>query len=217
MMLIGLIWAALAPLLLLLVAVGVAWWLRRANIRRAWPLALVAVATPVGSVWLWERAEFVSVCEGEGKPAIYRRAVADGVFLNSGTANSFGTRYLYDEGFAWIEAPSIYKRGEWVRYELGGGKGSERLVTSTEIPAITARYEVREDFSQSFGHTGLSQTKVIDRTTNEVMAKAGSATFSGGKMKWALGAWGSLSCPSAFSAPEDFNAYYRLAKKTLRP
>lgn len=219
MMLIGILWAALAPLMLLALMIALAWWLRRARVRGALLWAMPAVLLPVAAIWWWDRAEFFSVCTGEGKSVIFRKALADGVFLNSGTSNSFGMRYLHDEGFSWIEAPSIYKRGAWVRYERAsttsnGGNGVN--ITTTEIEAITARYEVREDLSQPFDHTSLSQTKVIDRSNGEVMAQAGNATFSGDRMKWVLGAWGARSCPSAMSSPEDFNDYYHLAKKTLR-
>jgi len=223
MMLIGLIWAALAPLILLALIAALAWLLRRARLRGAVVWAMAIVLLPVAAVWLWDRAEFIGVCSGEGKPVIFRKAMADGVFLNSGTSNSFGMRYLHDEGFSWIEAPSIYRRGSWVRYERSGAVATDKdhsrttaNIITTEIPAITARFEVREDSSQPFSHTSLSQTSVIDRTSGELMAKAGNAHFSGGRMKWVLGAWGARTCPSAMSSPEDFNDYYHLAKKTLR-
>jgi hypothetical protein len=217
MMLIGLLWAALAPLILVALVLALAWWLRRAHARGALVWAMSAVLLPVAAVWWWDRADFFSVCTGEGKPIIFRKAMAEGVFLNSGTSNSFGMRYLHEEGFSWIEAPSIYNRGLWVRYERSSATtGTTANITTTEISALTARYEVREDSLQPFDHTSLSQTKVIDRTNGEVMAKAGNAHFSGGRMKWVLGAWGARSCPSAMSSPQDFNDYYHLAKKTLR-
>jgi hypothetical protein len=103
-----------------------------------------------------------------------------------------------------------------VRYQRSEGDPKTATILTTEVEALTARYELREDFSEPFLHTSLSQTKVIDRETNEVMAKAGSATFSGGAMKWVLGAWGMQSCPGAFASPETFNAYYHLARDTLR-
>jgi hypothetical protein len=227
MMLIGIIWMALAPLMLAALVFALAWWLRRKRVRGAVVWALSIVLLPVAAVWWWDRAEFFSVCTGEGKPVIFRKAMAEGVFLNSGTSNSFGMRYLHEEGFSWIEAPSIYRRGSWVRYARNSANsngdgvkpsdGSTTVnITTTEIEAITARYEVREDLSQPFDHTSLSQTRVIDRVNGEVMAQAGNATFSGGRMKWVLGAWAARSCPSAMSSPEDFKDYYHLAKKTLR-
>jgi len=212
MMLIGILWAGLAPVSLVLAAALVAWLLKREGVKRAVPLAIAAVAIPVAFFWLLDRSEFVGLCELEGKPVISRHATADGIFLNSGTSNSFGMRYLNAEGFRWVEAPSIYKRDAWVRYE----RAANGTVMTTDIPALSARYEVREDFIQPYGHTALSRTQVIDRATGEVLARAGSATFDGGRTRYVLGAWGIRSCPSVMDSPSAFDDYYHLAKKTLR-
>ena len=212
MMLIGLIWAALAPLILVALIVGVARLLRDASVRRPWVVATAVVLAPVLGLWLHDRAEFARVCDGEGKPVVFRRDTANGVFLNSGTSNSFGMRYLQEEGFSWMEAPSIYTKGSWVRY----ARDSTGKISSTEITSLTARFEVREDFSQPYAHTGLSQTRVIDRQSGQVLAKGGSANFDGGSAKWVLGAWGTLSCPSAMRSSDDFSGWYHLAKRTLR-
>ncbi len=216
MMLIGIVWAALAPLSLVLVAILLARALRRRAGRAALPIAAVLVAAPVATLWLRDRAQFRTVCDGVAKAVIIRKASADGILLASGTANSFGMRYLHEEGFAWIEAPSISRRDAWVRYERVASRSDSAAIRTVEIPAPTARYEVREDFSQPFRHTGLSRTTVVDRTTGDVIASAGSATFDGGTAKWVLGAWGSGSCPSAMSSPAAFDDYYHLARKTLR-
>ncbi len=216
MMLFGFLWAALAPLSLVLLIFALAWWLRRRQVRAAVTLSVAVVLLPVAAVWWWDHEVFLAVCNNEGKPVILHKAMAEGVFLNSGTSNSFGMRYLHEEGFAWIEAPSIYNRGGWVRYEYDKAATATGNVTSREIPAITAQYEVREEHTTPNDFTSLSQTSVIDRTTGEVMARAGSANFSGGRMNLVLGAYGARSCPSAMSSPQDFNDYYHLAKKTLR-
>ena len=212
MMLVGIIWAALAPVSIFLAAVLLAWLLRRAHVKWAVTLAVAAVAGPVAFFWLLDHAEFEQVCEREGRTVIYRHATADGIFLDSGTSNSFGMRYLHDEGFRWVEARSIYKRDAWVRYE----RAADGSIKTTNIPALSARYEVAEDFSKPFGHTSLSRTLVIDRTTGEVLAKAGSANFDGGRMNPVLGAWGMRSCPSAMSSPTAFSDFYHLARNALR-
>lgn len=217
MMILGFIWAAFAPVILIVLVVVLARWLGRAAVRGAVLWAMGVVLLPVAALWFWDREAFLNVCATEGKPIIFRKAMAEGIFLNSGTSNSFGMRYLHEEGFSWVEAPSIYRRGSWVRYARSGPAGNGTAnITTTEIAEITARYEVREESSEPFDHTHLSQTVIVDRTNQEVMAKAGTAHFSGGRAKWVLGAWGSLSCPSPMSHPDDFNDYYHLAKKTLR-
>lgn len=71
-MLIGLLWAALAPLLLLLPRV----WLARktppacAVGMRAWGLPVLLVAAPVAALWVGDWREFVTVCETEGAARI---------------------------------------------------------------------------------------------------------------------------------------------------
>ena len=126
MMLLGLLWAAAAPLLLLLPAALLAHGLQRA--RPAWShrrrravagaLTLAAVAT----LWVPERLHFAQLCTDLGPPRVLQRAQADGIFLDDPTANSFGTRYLYDEGFTWMEARSIYRRDAFTRYRKVDGR-----------------------------------------------------------------------------------------------
>jgi hypothetical protein len=213
MLLIGMLWAALAPLILL----AGAWLLRKTLLAgvgsaRAWAAAAVLVALPVALAWWLDWREFLAVCDGEGAPHIVTKASADLIFLDSTTANSFGMRYLLEEGFSVVEAPSIYRRASFVRYEREGASG----VRSTEIDALTARYEVKEVFSQPHGHTSLSRTEVRDRATGQLIASAGSANFDGGTARWVLGAWGARSCPSAMNDPASFNDYYHLARNALR-
>ena len=223
MMLVGLLWAGLAPLSLALLA----WAVHRQLVqrllinryalpgihgRRGWVLAWALVLLPVVLLWWLDWRQFDALCSSEASARILQRAKADLIFLNSRTANSFGQRYLQDEGFAQVEAPSIYRRDGFVRYE----RDASGTVKATESDALTARYEVREVFSQHHGHTGVNRTEVVDRQTGQVMASAGSASFDGGRVKWVLGAWGSARCPSAFSNPQGFNAHYHLARDTLR-
>lgn len=218
MMLVGLIWAACAPLVLVLAVVLLARVLRRRGLPWAGAIAATTVLVPVASLWWLDHAEFRAVCRDTAAPVVHRTAKAEGIFLNSSTANSFGMRYLQEEGFAWVEAPSIYTRGAFVRYaKRGAAAGADSArIDETEIPALSARYEVREVFRQPYPHTGLSETQVVDRTTGEVLASAGRASFDGGRAQWVLGAWGSTDCPSVVRAPDAFQAYYHLAKRTLR-
>lgn len=213
MMLLGLIWAMGAPLLLLGAAALVVAALRRSGWSRRWRWVLAGgvVLLPVAVLWWQDYQEFVSVCEGAGKPRILARASADGIFLDSPTANSFGMNYLHQMGFAWMEMRSIYDRGKFERVTRDGD-GSFR---TEPVAVISARYEVRETFEQPYPHTGLNLRRVIDRQTGQVMAEAGSAHFSGGRARWVLGAYGSRSFPSAMSDPEAFDQYYYLAQHTL--
>lgn len=212
MTLLGILWAAFAPLLLVVPFAALLVVLRKRGVRHPKTISAVAVMAIVAAPWLYGNSEFQSVCAEQGRPVIYQHAVADGVLLSSGTSNSFGMRYLNEEGFSWVEARSIYKRDGWVRYTKNASGG----ISTTDIGEPTARYEVKEVFSEPFGHTHLSQTQVVDRQTGAVLSKAGSANYDGAWAKLALGAWGMRSCPSVMTASEDFGRYYHLARDTLR-
>jgi len=209
----GLAWAAFAPLALF-VAVGLIALALRGVAGRWWSLVIAAliVLAPVASIWSADRAEFRRTCTDMGPPVIRRTASAEGVYLASGSVNSFGMRYLHQEGFRWIEAADYRYPGAFVRY----ARGADGSITTDSIGAITAQYMVEEIFSQPHPHTGLSMTRVVDRVTGEELARAGSGSFSGGRAKWVLGAWGSSSCPNAANNIEGFDTYYHLAQRTLR-
>lgn len=209
---VGIIWALLAPLLLVPVIALLAWLLSRARVKFAVPLSVLAVVLTVSVFWFIDWSEFDRICKTEGAPTVYRRDTAEGIFLNSGTSNSFGMRYLQDEGFSWVEARSVTEPNGWVRYE----RSANGTITTARISSITARYEVREDFIKPNGHTDMSRTQVVDRSTGEVVAKAGSANFDGGRMNAVLGVWGARSCPSPMSSPEGFDGFYHLARHALR-
>lgn len=211
-MLIGVIWATLAPLILVAAIVATRLALRRAGAARALPLAIALVLIPVAAVYALDRAAFAKVCTEIGPPRIARRAVADGVYLNSPTANSFGMRYLHDEGFLWLERRDSYDRKGFVRVARNAAGGFDE----TKIDAVSARYEVIEGSETVRGHD-VHITRVVDRRMGDEMARAGDAYFMGGHMAFVLGAWGASSCHSAHSDPASFRAYHHLARDTLRP
>jgi hypothetical protein len=214
MMLLGLIWAAFAPLLLvpvgalLVVLLGFTGWSR--NVRMVVAAGMVVVV--VGTCWWLDYKEFSLVCERVGKPRIIAHAAADGIFLDSPTANSFGMRYVQDQGFAWMEMRSIYDRNniELVTREADGRIRTEPTDT------IKARYEVRETFERPHPHISTNITRVIDRQTGMIMAQAGSVDFDGGRTNWVLGMYGARHFPNVLTHGEDFKTYYNLAQRTLR-
>lgn len=214
MMLIGIIWAMAAPIMLL----GAGAFLVRLLSRTGWSLRMrTAIAAgmtvvPVAALWWLDYREFREICTGAGKPRIMVQASADGIYLDSPTANSFGMNYLHQQGFAWMEMRSIYDRTRFERVS----RTADGQIRTEPTDTISARYEVRETFEQPYRHTGLSMRYVIDRQTGQVMARAGSAHFDGGRARWVLGAYGTRSYPSAMTNSEDFNGYYYLAQRTLR-
>jgi len=213
MMLFGILWAMAAPLLLVPVVVGLAYLLRGFGKVKSWAAALVLALGPVIAIHALDRNEFAGLCREIGRPTITSRAVADGIYLNSETANSFGNRYVLEEGFAWLERQDIYDRSGFVRV----AHRPDGSLSEDKIPGLTARYEVRETFETGQREAGISRTVVIDRQTGEEMARAADAHFSGGRLWWLLGAYGSTSCMSPLTDSQGFDDYYHLARNTLRP
>lgn len=219
MMLVGMVWALLAPLLLLIPAAVLSWLMRRAGwparARLRWPLAVGAMAAAVLAVWLPQRLQFARPCNELGSPQILQTAQADGFFLDDSTANSFGMRYLREEGFAWMEAPSIYRRDAYTRYT----READGHITSAEVGALTAAYRlhaVDEDLADGTHVQRLQLTRI---DTGAVLASAASANFQGGHARWVLGMWGSASCPNPVTpaGSRAFQQTYHLARDVLRP
>jgi hypothetical protein len=216
MMLIGIIWAMFAPLLLLIpvfvlyLAAGRIPVIKTRKLRVLFAAAItLSVVFPV---WLRDSARFDAHCEALGVSQIFEKRKADGFFLDDSTANSFGMRYLQEEGFQWMEARSIYNRGGFTRYEK-----TATGITQKEIDRLTAAIEVKSDFTEdSISSTTLLTVK--DRQTGKVLARAANASFNGGSASIVLGAWGMRSCPSPMSSAgsEEFSRFYHLAKLTLR-
>lgn len=219
LMLAGMLWALAAPLLLLLPAAGLAWAMRRhgrpARPALRWPLALGLVAVVVLALWLPQRLQFATLCDSLGAPQVLQTAEADGFFLDDGTANSFGMRYLQEEGFAWIEARSIYKRDAYTRHT----READGRITSTEAAALTALYQLTSASDDLPDGTHVQRLTLTRRDTGAVLARAASAHFQGGRARWLLGMWGTASCPNPV-LPEGNRAFrqtYHLARDALRP
>jgi hypothetical protein len=211
MTLIGFIWAIAAPLLMVGAAGFLYWLLSWTGWSRPLRLtvATVVVVIPVATIWWLDYREFTTVCATVGKPRIMQRAEAEGIYLDSPTANSFGMNYLHQQGFSWLEMRSIYDRSTFERVT----RSADGQMTTIPIPSISARYEVRETFEQPYPHTSVDMRRIIDRQSGQLLAQAGSANFNGGRARLFLGAYGSRSYPTAIV---DFQDYYYLAQRTLR-
>lgn len=215
MMLLGFLWAVAAPLLLLLPvvlltrALACSGWPRRRRLALASTLTLAVVAL----LWLPPRLQFARLCDELGPPRIDARTRVDGFFLDDSTANSFGMRYLHDEGFSWLEARSIYQRDAFTRYVKQGDRiDSQEVATLSASHAVSSQYEVRP------GGVSVQRTVVSERASGRVLASAASARFDGGPAKWVLGSYGSAQCPNPITAAGNaaFQATYHLARDTLR-
>lgn len=213
MTLIGLLWAALAPISLIILWGLLYKVMKKSKLTRPQRIGLSVglVAVPVLALWIPARLEYARACQINGAPTILKTAQVDGFFLDDSTANSFGMRYLQEEGFTWMEANSIYNRGKFTRYEKTGDQ-----ITQKEIDQLTAQYVLKTEFKE-FGSYSDSEMTISDRSTGEKMAWAHSMHFDGGPAKWVLGAWGVSSCPGAWGDSSGFRKMYHLAKDTLRP
>lgn len=219
MMLVGMVWALLAPLLLLVPAAALVGWMRvagrPARARLHWPLAVGGVLAAVLAVWLPQRWQFARLCDSLGAPQILQTAQADGFFLDDGTANSFGMRYLQEEGFAWIEARSIFRREGYTRYT----RAADGRITGAETGALSAAFRLHAADEDLPGGTHVQRLQLTRIDTGAVLASAASAHFQGGHARWVLGMWGSASCPSPVTpaGSRAFQQTYHLARDALRP
>lgn len=230
MMLLAMIWVVIAPVSLLLpiwalykglvaLAVPERWFVRWMPDR--WRtlrvgLATVLVVCPVALIWYMDHQAFAQVCQQYGKPVIYRTTQTDGFFLDDGTANSFGMRYLQTDGFAWMEARSIYQRDAFVRYS----RAADGHITETPQATQTARYIVVGSSEQPYTHTSVMRTRIIDTQASagaQELAHAAMVHFNGGRLHWVLGIYGSDSYPSVMTDSATWRAAYDLVRNTLNP
>jgi hypothetical protein len=177
-------------------------------------IAALLVLLPVAFLGYQDRSDFRAVCQELGVPRVTRTAHEDGFFLDDATANSFGMRYLQEEGFSWLEARSIHQRDEFVRYEMA----ADGKITETRQKTRTARYAVVSEFNQPKPHTSVTFTRVIDSAAPEgaqELARSALIHFSGGRMSAVLGAYATASCPSARSDPGAWSEAYHLVRNTL--
>lgn len=216
MLAIGFLWAALAPVLVLLAIALLAHVLKRFfGVRRYWVAALLGFLLPVAAMYALDRRHFKQVCE-QGEPVgLFKKASADGFVLTSQTANSFGTRYLHDDGFKFFETLDYMQgyRG-WARYALD----AERKIVTSRIPGPTARYEVREEHKSLPGTISIQTVTVLDRETGEVLARARDGSYMGGRMSLFLGAWGSARCASfdSVGGVSAFRLFHSLPRFVFR-
>jgi hypothetical protein len=218
MMLLGIVWATGAPVLILLIGA----FLNLASsrlfpatsrpVRRAASFGLPFLI--VAFLWWGDRAEFDAQCASLGRSMIHETRSVDGIFLDDSTANSFGMRYLQQEGFQWMEARSIYARNRFTRYERDGTE-----IRSREVDAISASVAVTATHERLGPWTSAQRVTITDRLTGQVLATGAQAHFNGGRAYWLLGAWGSGWCPNPASSDGsiEFNRFYHLARLTLRP
>ncbi len=162
--------------------------------------------------WLPGRLEFGRLCAALAEPRIHARIHVDGFYLDDLTANSFGMRYLHDEGFLWVEARDIYRRGAYVRYRKDG-----QQIETDQIPALAATHRVRSGVEQRPRGINVARTEITERASGKLLAEAHSLTYHGGPLGLFLGTLGFRHCPDPVSAEgnRQFKGYYHLVREVL--
>ena len=175
-------------------------------------LSLAAVAMVIAATWLPGRIEFARLCDALEEPRIDARIQVDGFYLDDSAANSFGQRYLREEGFAWMEARDIYHRDRFVRYRKDGDK-----IVNDPIPALTASHVVRSSLEQHAHGIHVARTEIAERATGKILAAAHSVVYHGGPLGLFLGVYGSANCPNPITAAGSrrFDTYYHLVREVL--
>lgn len=175
-------------------------------------LAAALVFALVFASWLPGRLDMARLCDQLAEPRIHERLKVDGFYLDDSTANSFGTRYLYDEGFAWFEARDIYHREAYVRYRRDGA----RIVTDP-VPALSAVHVVRSGVEVRPGGIHVARTEIAERVSGRRLAEAHSITYHGGPLGLFLGIAGMAQCPNpaGIEGSRQFNRYYHLVREVL--
>jgi len=175
-------------------------------------IAAVSVLLVVGATYLPGKLEFNRLCENLAEPKIIERARADGFFLDDSTADSFGMRYLRNEGFDWFETRDIYKPDGYARYRKEGDK----IVRET-VSELTARYTVQSMHEKRSLGIVVDRVAVTERVSGKLLAQAHSVTYHGGPLSLLLVLYGMSDCPDVRTqqGSRQFNVYYHLARDTL--
>jgi hypothetical protein len=224
MTLAGLLLAVLGPLLLLLPGGLLYYLLRRAGLGARLGLGPVnarllhvtaSAAIVLGTVlatYLPGRMEFERLCGELAEPRILERVRVEGFFLDDLSANSFGRRYVAEEGFAWFETYDLYQRGRTVRFRQSG----DQMVIEPVIE-LQARHVVKSDTEVRGNTIHVSRTAISERQSGRLLAEAHSVTYHGGPLGMVLGAYGLSICPDPVTTEgrRQFDLYYHLVREVL--
>ena len=136
----------------------------------------------------------------------------EGFFLDDLTANSFGRRYVAEEGFAWFETHDLYQRGRFVRFRKAGDQ-----VVIEPVIELQARHVVKSDTEVRSDTNHVSRTAISERQSGRLLAEAHSVIYHGGPLGVVLGVYGMSHCPNPSTAEgrRQFNLYYHLVREVL--
>ena len=182
--------------------------LSRSNIGASFLL----VALIVAATYAPGRLEFNRLCEELAEPRIRERVQVDGFLLMDTTADSFGRRYLTEEGFRWFETPVLGRPEQFRRFRREGDQ-----VVIEKIEDVTARYRLASLHEERAYGIKHHRTVIGEISSGRALAESDSLTYMGGPLGMFLGIYGMSTCPSPIT-PEgsrQFNLGYHLAREVL--
>ena len=172
----------------------------------------VAVMLVLYLSYLPGKLKYDAMCVKHGIPSIQSRVHADG-FYRTRLYPYEAKQYLGPDGFAFVEAPHMYKPGQFIKYTLN----TEGNIEEEEIPLPTSQYGIRDDLTRSLIGITLSQKTAYILESGDTFAQASSILYDGGPLSLFLGVYGMQNCPDIQTEPGsgDFATYYNFEKEVL--
>lgn len=160
------------------------------------------------------RITYNTLCDAHAAPRIIERVNVEGLFLDELYPYRAG-QHLYDQGFAFVEAPKFPDKHTNIRYTPGDG----RQVREEAVKELLSRFGLREERSVMFWGVGMTKKIVYELKSNRVLAEAASVDYHGGPLFLFFGVYGLSSCPDVRDVDrgaKDFSTYHNLEAIVLR-
>lgn len=179
------------------------------------PLAIstVLVLGILLASYLPGRITYNALCAAHSVPRIAERVNVEGLFVDE-LYPYRAAQHLYDQGFAFVEAPEFPARRTNIRYT----PAASRKVSQQPVSNLLSRYGLRVEYSRMSWGVGMTRKIVYELESNRVLAEAASVDYHGGPLWMFFGVYGLSSCPGEDTdrGTEDFRTYYNLEAVVLR-
>jgi len=158
------------------------------------------------------KMEFNKLCSQYGTPSIQKR-VHTNSFYRTRLYPYEAKQYLGEEGFKFVEAPHMYKKGNYKKYSLS----EDGTIQEEEISETISQYGIRDDLKFLPLGINLSQKTAYEMDSGKEFAQASTILYSGGPLSIFMGVYAMSNCPDIVSEKGsiDFNTYYNFEKEIL--
>lgn len=158
------------------------------------------------------KIEFEKLCEQYSSPSIEKRVTTDS-FFRSHLYPYEARQFLDDDGFKFVEAPHMYKKGRYIKYSLSGNGE----IIEQEIDEPASEYGVRDDLKLLASGINMSQKTAYELKSGKDFARASTVLYSGGPLSLFMGVYAMSNCPDIRSekGSKDFDTYYNFEKEVL--